>query len=346
VLGSNVDVGVTPLVQEDRAPPDVPDELEQHDDLPDEDAGSEVPWGTFETGNLFVNVEDEQPLSARDLCGLRARRTAQGILESANERLDSRCTRCYEVLPAGSDSVYCDSCNAEIEQEYLSARIMANADIERPSQSFDDLPHAAARGQNLEPQSSSSTLEINPGNLEAERIKVTTELSDIVVEPPPSRKPTSAYLDAQVVVGSVVEGGGDSAGSNIEEPSTKRTRTGDDDVDAAPSGGAQSSGLGEVRAAPAAADPVQIREVRLVRFRTRLLYHEDMVKNAEAARSVEAEMASAEAVATAAAEAVAMFAAPSVPLRRAVPEHDASGNSFFLRGARSTEDLKNNHFFP
>ena len=49
---------------------------------------------------------------------------------------------------------------------------------------------------------------------------------------------------------------------------------------------------------------------------------------------------------TVAAEAVAMFAAPSAPLRRAVPEHDASGNSFFLRGARSTEDLKNYHIFP
>jgi hypothetical protein len=63
-----------------------------------------------------------------------------------------------------------------------------------------------------------------------------------------------------------------------------------------------------------------------------------LVKKAEAARSVEAEMAVA--------EAPAMFAAPLVPLRRAVPEHDASGDPFLQCGARSTKCLKDDYIFP
>ncbi len=125
-LGPAVDVGVTPLEQEDLVDPVAPvtiDEPNLHEVLPEAGSqymGSDAPPGIFEPTNLRENVVDEQPLSARGLCALKEKRATMGIPENTDDSFDSRCTSCNDELCdadriAGGGCAFCAKCRVDIE---------------------------------------------------------------------------------------------------------------------------------------------------------------------------------------------------------------------------------------
>jgi hypothetical protein len=121
-------VEVTPLVQDEPAVSEVPAAPVIPDRpvvLPEVEVEAERPsyhWGQFDSSNLCANVEDERPLSARNLMDFSNARNAYNIPLSSRHVFGYKCSRCDSDLEAqdrleNGGSSYCSPCQELIEQE-------------------------------------------------------------------------------------------------------------------------------------------------------------------------------------------------------------------------------------